>query len=479
MNSQIENFSPVSGVVRFINALPPARVFCWLGGISLFLMVLLVPPFEVPDEPQHFFRSYLLSKGEVRPHLRGDVTGFNLPASLPAIVARFMGTSALHANRVLSRHSLVDTLEELKRPLEPESTAFVGFFPAANYSPVQYIPQALAIAMGRILGFGPLTLFYLARLANALFAWILTYIAIRISPVGGRFALLVALLPMTQLLMSSCSPDAMTIASALLFTSVLTRFLIDGSWSRAQALTALLSGVGMCSIKIVFIPFLFSGLGVLFRSGRGANSQIRRIAWQQLVTAILSTALIGAWLWSAQGTGHATALPEGVDANAQLAFLRQDPHGFFRLLARTFYFEGGFYWDSMIGILGWLNLRLPDFIYQIAALAFPLAIYAELRSTKLQAATLVWMLSLVVLAITLTELALYLIWTPVGGWLIEGVQGRYFIPILPFVGVCAASLFERPRAWPYAAQAYMLLTAIILTIQVVMHITIVRAYGIL
>lgn len=460
----------------------PARIYAWVGGVCLLLLVFLVPPFQVPDEPQHFFRSYQLSLGEVWSRQEGGIVGSDLPASLPALVERFMGTNALHTERVIRTQPLATTLAELKRPLDAERTAFVAFG-TGSYAPLQYVPQALAIVIGRAMDVGPLGLFYMARLANALVAWVLTCVALGAFHVGGRFALLVALLPMTQFMTASCSPDAMTIAGAMVFTSIIARFATDGTWSRGRWFAAFVSGTAMCSIKVVFLPMLVSGLAALFVPGRLADHQVRRAILSQLAMAFLVIVITAWWMWSLRGIGGSpaneklTQYHEGVNMAKQLAYLAQEPLTFFRILARSFYYNGDFLWTSTVGLLGWLNLWLPGWTYWAIGLGFALGIYSETRTAQIPIAGIAWLLLLAASSVFLTELALYLMWTPVAADKVEGVQGRYFIPVLPLVGFCLASVFVRRPSLSRSDHAYLLLVAMIIVVTATTIITIVRRYG--
>src|SRR5258706_11584602 len=163
---------------ELLERLDPRPIYAWLGGISLFLLVILVPPFQAPDEPQHFFRSYQLSTLEVSGRVQDGALGSDLPASLPDLVYRFMGTNAVHMDyRPRPIHRLSDTFEEFKRPLDSGRTIFVNYS-TVNYPPTSYIPQALAIAAGRSVGVGPLGLYYMGRFANALVCALITWFTI-------------------------------------------------------------------------------------------------------------------------------------------------------------------------------------------------------------------------------------------------------------------------------------------------------------
>ena len=75
---------------------PPYLVYLILGGIGALLLCLLTPPFEVPDEPQHFYRSFQLSGLELWGSVEHGGAGTILPSSLPEVVEHFLGTRVNH-----------------------------------------------------------------------------------------------------------------------------------------------------------------------------------------------------------------------------------------------------------------------------------------------------------------------------------------------------------------------------------------------
>ena len=459
--------------------LSETRIFVWLGGISLFLLVFLTPPFQVPDEPQHFYRSYQLSQLEVWQPLKDGVAGTDLPASLPELVQHFMGTTVLHTKRVVPIQPFTDTLKELQRPLDADRTVVVDMSGVQSYAPLPYIPQALGIAVGRALGVGPLGLMYLGRLSNAVFAALITAVAISLFPVGRTFALLVALLPMTQFLMASLSPDAMTIASSLLFTALLARFYVDGKWPIRRQLVAFVSGLMMCVVKVVYLPLLFAGLGAMLGAGRFSNLGLRRAMWLQLGAAALTTALIGLWFWSIPVHTGAPGPPvrEGVDSAGQIAYLAQDAFRALRIVVRSVIVHAGFLGQSTVGFLGWLNVPLATWTYALLAMAFPLSACAEPRAPRLGILAVGWLALVAFAVVPPVELALYVGWTPVGAYAAEGVQGRYFIPALPMLGVAVTALVASRLPSGFSRPAYWSVVAILVVTTITMHLTIMRGYG--
>jgi uncharacterized membrane protein len=415
---------------------------------------------------------------EVRGRVQDGALGSDLPASLPDLVYRFMGTNAVHMDyRPRPIHRLSDTFEEFKRPLDSGRTIFVNYS-TVNYAPTSYIPQALAIAAGRSVGVGPLGLYYMGRFANALVCALITWFAISRFPFGRTFALLIALLPMTQFMTASFSPDAITIASAMLFTSILARFLTDGVWSTRRSLVAFAAGLWMCASKIVYLPMLFAGLGALFDSRRFPNLEIRLLAVRQVVAAVVTVSLVVLWLGlNTAGTAPTLEGMDGADMAGQVKFLAADVYRSVEIMVRSLYLNAVFLAGSTIGYLGWLNLRLPNWVLFVVAIAFPLSVYADLSLARRSFTIAAWLMLIVVAVVVSIELALYVSFTPVGRLRIQGIQGRYFIPALPLLGLAFAALFARRVPPNFAGITRAIVVVILGVAAVVMHASIIGGYG--
>src|SRR6185369_3390333 len=114
------------------------------------------------------------------------------------------------------------------------------FRTTAPYSPIAYLPQALAIGLGRSLGLSPVALLYCARLAGLAAALTLVSLAIRSAPMAKHVLLLLALSPMGLRQMSLLTADSLTIAYAFLFIAIVLRLvLVSGSARQSAWIVAL------------------------------------------------------------------------------------------------------------------------------------------------------------------------------------------------------------------------------------------------
>ena len=196
----------------------PWNIFFWLGLIGGLAMAIGVPPFHVPDEPAHFYRSFQVSQGALLAEKRGPVTGGILPRSLRLAAEAFTEGIKFNPGKKIS-------LERIKGDacieLAMDRSEFIAFSNTALYSPLPYLPQAFAMRWGTRVDLSPVWLVYLGRISNLLCALVIISLAIRITPLYRWLFFLTALSPMALHLMASLSADALTNALSLLVAALM------------------------------------------------------------------------------------------------------------------------------------------------------------------------------------------------------------------------------------------------------------------
>lgn len=430
------------------------QLFCFLVGLLCALpLMFLTPPFQVPDEPQHFYRAYQISELHLVPEAEGRIAGGRLPTSLIELSSFYLESRAIHTERPVIKRPWSALLDGFAIPLLPKNREFIDFSGGAFYSPIPYIPQALAIAAGRISGAGPLALMYLARFFNAVAAIFLLSLAVRCSPMFKPGFMVAGLLPMSLYLYASLSPDAMVISSAFLFTALALRAHVEKKWAPRDFVTAVVCATIFCSIKVVYAPLLLISLVMAFKSE--FRGQALRV---QVVLVVIPIAITAAWLHAVSGV--IVPVKTGTSVAAQMQYVAAHPLRFLQA-ARHGFLWNGFYFFTTIGVLGWLTVKLPAMSYVLPIIAFSISVFSlspvkPVRPT----AVFLWWGFLATSSIGLVMLALYLYWTVVAGVMVEGVQGRYFIPVIPLFGVViAAAISTFKRKFP-ASQALICVAAL-------------------
>lgn len=443
-------------------------IICFLLGlIGAAPMVVLTPPFQVPDESQHFLRAFQLSELQVRGIVLDGEAGAVLPSALIELIERFLGTRAVFADRPITANPLGQTWTALSWPLDPDRREFISLTYLV-YPPPSYLPQVIAIATGRWLGAGPLGLLYMSRLANALAAVSVLAWAVSMMPVGRELMMLFGLLPMAVYEYASASPDAAAITTAFLFTAVALRCLLRAHWSPREVALAVVSGLLFCGHKPVYAPLLLIGLPAALVRGR-----VRHVLLVHAVIIVVVLGGVAAWLrFAALGLSR----PEWSSAPGQASFIEGHPLGFIWIIADSFW-HAHLYFRSAVGVFGWLMLPLTTVAYVFPVCGFLLGTLAQpWNGPKLSIVAVAWNAVLLTGVGFLIMTSAYLLWNTVGSARVEHVQGRYFLPLLALAAAAWCSAVRVLLSRRESLAAFLMLVAVIGVEYAAADLTIVRAY---
>lgn len=413
------------------------------GALLLAVLVVVIPPFQAADENRHFFRAWQISEGQILPDWRppaavdsdethtfqtpvGGLLPVGIDHVLKAVDARRL---RFHADQQVSVCRLADAFDVR---LDAHRRLFFRFPHNAAYAPWPYLPQALAYAASRQVSDRPLVAFYAGRVINAALAFALFAWAWRVAPALRTPLAALFLVPVVGFQMASLSPDALIIGAAALYTVLCIPALDPGGRCR-WGLRLPLAWLFMA--KPVYGPLLLLAL-LDHRHGRG-----RAVAG--IVLACLPQI---AWMVASRPVAVPFRMDRNLDPLAQLAGLAAEPMRVFEVLVATVEERTWQYVESMVGVLGWLDYSIgPGWILAVYGVLI-LAVVAAggVGAPRWQGGLA---LGLVAVSVAGTLAAAYLMFTTVGQATVGGVQGRYFLPLLPavFAGVV---LWRRREAWP-------------------------------
>lgn len=401
------------------------------------VFALIVPPFAVPDETYHYRASYWLADC-----VAGESELIE-PESIPFRLDdwNMYNNYGLGVNNKASSNSYNWILDHFSWTIQDKGTYYSdgAGFSVSNDNIFARFGSVLGILVAKSLGLGSYPLFYLGRLLSALFFVACVTCAYRIAPVGKQIFFSVAMLPMSLQLAASYSYDGGVMGLGFVFLALLLRLYFDSSQvscfeavalSVLAALFAVMKGVYIIAIfLILFIP------NYKFKSRKYA---IR----YKVLTCVIALAFFSlVKLTLAAGISTGGALSEsGEMTRYSLGYLLAHPLDALLILCRTLYIYLDTYVLSLVGQqLG----HLQDSLSTMYILSFAyLAVMADVSqisetdsgvfSTKHRilfgfTVLLIW------LAIHLTMLML----TPMGSQFIQGVQGRYLLPVLPLLHYAA------------------------------------------
>ena len=423
----------------------PAYVFAVLAGVLGVGLVFLTPLFQVPDEPVHAYRAYQVSEGIIAAETRDGVGGGEVPVSLAEAVLALRAPE--NDRSAAARASNLRLLRA--KPLDPSARIFLPFQATAVYSPVAYLPHATGFVVARLLHVSAPSLCYIGRLSNLL-AWVaMVFAAIRITPIYRWLLVFLALLPMSLFEAASLSADATTNGLAYLTIALFLRLALDPSRAvRKREIAALF--VTCCLVALAkpgYVPIV-----VLFFLIPGDKFDSRK--QQFALFALLTTgAILATVVWSSFGrvAQHVQLIAQlapwrdVLDPVQQVQYILSHPVAFAATLLRTLAIQFENLRDHFIGVLGWLDVPLPRASVNFGSamiLFFGLRdsrcdINLDLRSKAILA---IYAIATVVLIMT----SEFVTWSPVGAAQIDGMQGRYLIPVAP---AAFALLYNRRLRW--------------------------------
>jgi len=402
--------------------------FAVISFIFGVLFMVAVPPFQVPDEGNHFLRSYQISQGNFLSERRDKSCGGEVPVSLSIMANKIAGNHvAFHPE---NKQSITDILGAFHIPLERDIKKYAAFSNTAIYSPVPYIPQVTGIVLGKIFDAPPAVLFYLGRVFNLIFSVFLISYSIRIIPIFKNLMFLIALMPVSIHIFASLSPDAATISISFLLTSYILRLACDSEILFAEkqdVIFLMIASALLASCKAAYFPVVFLCFMIPVRKFGNVTHYIL------FGLAITVITLCCFFLWGAMAENLVvTHLYGGIPFGMAKLFIISHPVGYMEMVLRNLDIYLSFYIYSFIGVLGWLDTELP--VYFIVIYGITMMVTALMEGKKEIRLSLTERIIIGIIAaccVLLIITSQYFIWTLETDTDIGMAQGRYFIPAAP------------------------------------------------
>lgn len=419
-----------------------ARMYLLIAAPVLVLLCFLTQPLHSLDEPAHFLRVVQLSGGSVFPVLGADhkSTGSYEEAGTRKF-AGFYGTRYENYRQWQNKvtHSELSALFAITNGRNDKE--FIQHSNTTIYFPIVYAAPVAAVYVARMLTDKPLIWLYAGRLANALVGAALTYLVLRHATRGQFLFFAAALLPITLFQMAALSADSLLVPAAMALAMIFGRVIEGRPLSVPEWVAAVLAGAFVGLGKFAYLPLvvILPLVAVLIR---------RRFDRSVIALGLATTAIVIVWVvWSARihnlvFTMRQDDLASKINVQAQLALILAHPLVFAKALhaalglakLKTYFFS------LSGGVIGWFDVWLPSPITLLNFLVLAATFLVDYRAR----ATSILVRSGIYFACLSSSLAvfllLYLQWNAVGSNDIDGVQGRYFLPLLPFACVATPSL---------------------------------------
>jgi uncharacterized membrane protein len=395
----------------------------------LLIFIFYVPPFAKADEPAHFHRAVSLTNLDLT--CSRDANGeyywpmkrkySDLPDELHYYEVTFEGA---RFNRDWLRADFSD-------PRFDEPGRVYRF---CSLPPPGYIPNAAGILIGKPFE-NPLVSFYLGRIGGALFFVVALVWALQTCPERYRpLIYLYAGLPLVLHQVSAMSYDAVQLSLFPLIFAYMARFgAQEESIKPKQLLIFLALLLWVVNVRLgAYYPLLLL-LFVIDRHKVGPNLP-RYLAYAGgFVGLTAASALVFALLYLPR-SDDSTPPDMGIDSGAQMTFVLEHPLDFISTGFRTIDERGDLLVREMIGILGWNVYQLNHAPYYAVIFTAAIVCYyvAQRDMPVLKWGQFLALAGALFCTVAALFGSLYLVWSPVGADVVSGLQGRYFVGLVPF-----------------------------------------------
>lgn len=407
------------------------------------LFLMLIPPFQAPDEDSHFKKAYVMAEGNFFPDIVDGQEGYYLSETITNYIAEQLKT----LGNIQYKFSYADILNEERTSVVYEDRVFTQFSTMST-NPMGHIVPAIGIVIGKltaiIAGQEPSIVFllYFARFFSLLAYVVMVGVAIKITPILKKTFMMIGLMPMPLYLASTVSYDMLLIGLSFLYTALCFQFL-DEPTKKVNIKHLLYVGFVafvFIAIKIVYLPLLLLFFVILMKQRKWCKKYIKQYI-RELAIVIGTFVLmyfITSYLPGLFGDKIQNVSEGGPSlSQQQIVFVLKNPMEFLRILYQTIKSGRNYYVSSTIGMFGLSDSPMYSIYIYVYALVLGVIGISEMSLSQIK---IKWyhrtaVLLAVAAGVFGSFLAMYIYWTPifygVGANVIEGVQGRYFIALLP------------------------------------------------
>lgn len=296
---------------------------------------------------------------------------------------------------------------------------------------VPYVPAAIGIFIGKLMKLPFILTFYLGRLFSLLIYSLIGAFIIKYIKIAKRLVFMILLFPSAILTAGAYSVDPMTnilsIASVAIFIDMLFAKENSISYRKIIGFSGCMVLLSMCKVPYAPLSLLiFAVPNDKFKKYKNINVTFSKIL--SLISVGLAAA--GTFLYGVIKNVNQWGIP-GVNPKRQILFIIKDLPGYMYIAYKftAANILGDF--QAAISLLAYCGSIDSIWVFAILITLFIVAFSDdESDILNLSKKEKIIILISILLSWGLGISALYITFTPVGKNTIDGVQGRYIIPLL-------------------------------------------------
>ena len=413
----------------------------------VYMAATITPPYQNPDEPNHFLRAEQVTRGIMMPVFKYDTAKLSRADSLarnPLFSYPDRGgfsadkgifeaeTAFVNAEQKPDVKIDLQKVKECRKVNWGTGIVYLNFGNTAIYPPIVYLMPALGIAIGKLFNLSILNTMSVARVLNGALSIAMCFFALTLAKRSKVLLFIVLLFPMTIALFASISQDPFLISCAFLLTAIIDNVEFDEnkSYSKWQiyAIIILISIIGVAKP-----PYILLGFVLLFLK---LSPKIK------ILSIGVPIVVLASWLIVNHAAFMIKFAPAemGFNPKLQVAYIIHHPFKFIGLFFNWSSKGVNFFSHMFVGVLGWLDLSFTNVYYVIAYITLfsGLIVSSGLNGYNNLKVRIVLLVAFVMtFAAILT--AQYVTWTKLESTFLDGMQGRYLTPAYPFLALALSS----------------------------------------
>lgn len=405
------------------NDIKVEKLFIILALIYGLYFLVVAPINNGSDEDKHFFRTFEVMTGQFVTEYQGDakLLDKNVPSSFLKVI------ESNNIDGSIKMHNLREkfNIELNKKEIQDR----IGKDGARGYSPIIYIPQSIGMSIGVLANMKPLIIINLSRIFGFLTWLIICAYAIKIMPYKKEYFLILALLPGN--LTSAVTLSADTILNSTVFLMIAKIMQIiekNENINIKDYFILLITSIIIGQCKMAYLPLIFSCLLIPMNKYKSKKDYIFGNV------LIIGLSFLGTYIWLKAAAAQHYCLGE---ENLQEKWILNNPFKYVIIIFRTMIesFPQLFYGISAGNSMYLARVHVPDIISLGLMMCLIISLFLNENKSKINDLRrfFVLLLKLCIFLLIVTSMyisATVIIHKEIGTRIIEGLQGRYFIPIL-------------------------------------------------
>lgn len=379
----------------------------------------LIPESETPDEERHFWSAY-------------SVSNILLGYDSDNIEMRKSDLNSKYIKNVFGRKDYNEYIEQLLYPDELDSEIVSSGYEPIGTVKYQYFVSGCGITVARLLKLGTVRTYLLGAIFNFVFFVICTFYAIKKIPWGKEALMMIALLPITMQQATSYSYDCFVIAFSFMLVALSIKAIVEGELSKKELIV-------LAFVTILFAPvksYAYIALCALILIPIWKyRKKDKRLVYSLATILVICMCVVGTRiLFSSPDTVEQTEHLVGMsqEQGYTIPYLLKHIDRVFEVIGNTILGNIDLYLFNMLGhSLGCFSISIPSYVVLFLALMILIAVIQNENEKNFFSWKIkTFFLFIVGICIACAEGGMLLGWTPRSFAYVDGVQGRYFLPVL-------------------------------------------------